>query len=65
MPLTLSKDDYEEVVKRVDSLYADKANKDVTIRGAIEIVLMQMRHAPVDAVEKKLEMERTRKGWGF
>ena len=63
--LALSKDEYEEVVKRMDSFYADKANKDVTIRGAIEIVLMQMRHAPETALAKKLEMERIRKRWGF
>jgi hypothetical protein len=64
-PLRLSKGHYEDVVKRMDSFYGEKLNKDVTIHGAIEIVLMQMNDVPEEAVAKKLEMERTRKGWGF
>jgi hypothetical protein len=63
--LTMNRDDFEVVLKRVDSIYADTANKDVTIRGAIEVALMQIRDASPEAVAKKLEAERTRKEWGF
>ena len=63
--LILRKGDFEDMIKRVNLFYADTANKDVTIRGAIEVTLMQMREVDADSVAKKLKSERTRKMWGF
>ena len=63
--LTLHSQEFAEVAKRIDSFYTDTANTNVTIHGAIEIALMQMRNAPSESVTKKLELERTRIVWGF
>jgi len=63
--LTLHSQEFEDVAKRVDSFYADTANANVTIHGAIEIILMQLKHASTESVAKKLEAERTRILWGF
>jgi len=64
-PLLLNKGRFLEVSNRLDSLYLEKKNQTITIRGAIEIALMELCGASPASVTEKLEVERTRPMWGF
>jgi len=63
--LILNQEDFPKLLKRVDFLFADKANEKLTIRAAIEIALMELRGASKKLVAQMLESERTRYAWGF